>query len=136
MLYSKPFCKRIQRYFAAILAGLQRNLESRSTSKRIFRQIMSTFIWILLRSVGADRKMRSSLPIGHQLRLLSIVVMYYKTQNSEESSHKSFVFISNESHHDAIFVYTLIGKLVPLLKEVVPNLEIVHYWTDFPTSHY
>ena len=62
--------------------------------------------------------------------------MYYKTQNSEESGHKSFVFISNESHHDAIFVYTLIGKLVPLLKEVVPNLEMVDYWTDFPTSQY
>ena len=44
------------------------------------------------------------------------VVMYYKTQNSEESSHKSFVFISNESRHDAVFVYALIGKLVLLLK--------------------
>ena len=62
--------------------------------------------------------------------------MYYKTQNSEESSHKSFVFISNESRHDAIFVYTLIGKLLPLLKEVVPNLEMLHYWTDSPTSQY
>ena len=50
--------------------------------------------------------------------------MCYKTQNSEESSHKSLVFISNESCHDAIFVYTLIDKLVPLLKEVVPNFEM------------
>ena len=62
--------------------------------------------------------------------------MYYKTQNSEESSQNSFVFISNESRHDAIFVYTLVGKLVPLLKEVVPDLEMVHYWTDSPTSQY
>ena len=54
------------------------------------------------------------------------VVMYYKTQNSEESSNKSFVFISNESRHDAIFAYTIISKLVPLLKEVVPNLGMVH----------
>ena len=52
------------------------------------------------------------------------VVMYYKTQNSEESSHKSFVFISNATRHDAIFVYTLIGKLVPLLKEVAPNWDM------------
>ena len=64
------------------------------------------------------------------------VAMYYKTQNSEKSSHKSFAFISNESRHDAIFVYTLICKLVPLLKEVVPNLEMVHYWTNSPTSQY
>ena len=46
------------------------------------------------------------------------------------------MFISNESCHDAIFVYTLIGKLVPLLKEVVPDLEMVDYWTDFPSSQY
>ena len=63
-------------------------------------------------------------------------VMYYKTQNSEESGRKSFVFISNESCHDAIFVYTLVGKIVPLLKEVVPNLKMVHYWIDSPTSQY
>ena len=64
------------------------------------------------------------------------VVMYYKTQNSEESSNKSFAFISNESRHDAIFAYTIIGKLVPLLKEVVPNLGMVHYWTDSAISQY
>ena len=55
---------------------------------------------------------------------INLVMMYYKTQNSEESSHKSFVFTSNESCHDTIFAYTLIGKLVLLLKEVVPSLEI------------
>ena len=64
------------------------------------------------------------------------VMMYYKTQNSEETSHKSFVFILNESRHDAIFAYTLIGNLVPMLKEVVPDLEMVYYWTDSPTSQY
>lgn len=64
------------------------------------------------------------------------VVMYYKQPGSQESTHKSFVFISNESRHDATFIYTLIGKLVPLLKQVVPNLQMVHYWTDSPTSQY
>ena len=63
-------------------------------------------------------------------------VIYYKTQNSEEISHKIFAFISNESCHDAIFLYTLIGKLVPLLKEVVSDLEMVHYWTNCLTSQY
>ena len=73
MLNSKSFCKRMQRHFAAILAGLQRNSENKRTSKRIFRQIMSTFTWILPKIIGADRKMRSSLPIGHQLKSLSIL---------------------------------------------------------------
>ena len=63
-------------------------------------------------------------------------VMYYKTQNSAESSHKSFVFISNESRHDAMFVYIIIDKLVLLLKEIVPYLEMVHYWTNSPTSQH
>ena len=63
-------------------------------------------------------------------------VMYHKTQNSAESSHKSFVFISNESRHDAMFVYIIIGKLVLLLKEIVPYLEMVHYWTNSPTSQH
>ena len=62
------------------------------------------------------------------------VVMYYKNRGEKENSHQSFVFVSSESHHDATFIYTLIGKLVPLLKEIVPNLEIIHYWTDLPTS--
>ena len=73
MLNSKSFCRRMQRHFAAILAGLQRNSENKRTSKRIFRQIMSTFTWILPKIIGADRKMRSSLPIGHQLKSLSIL---------------------------------------------------------------
>ena len=46
------------------------------------------------------------------------------------------MFVSNESRHDATFVFTLIGKLIPLLKEIVPNLKMVHYWTDSPTSQY
>ena len=73
MLNLKPFCKRVQQHFAAILAGLQRNSENRSTSNRIFHQIMSTFIWILPKIIGADCKMRSSLPIGFQIRSLSIL---------------------------------------------------------------
>ena len=54
------------------------------------------------------------------------VVMYYKNRGEKENSHQSFVFVSSESHHDATFVYTLIGELVPLLKEIVPNLEMIH----------
>ena len=64
------------------------------------------------------------------------VVMYYKNRWEKENIHQSFVFVSSESHHGATFIYTLIGKLVPLLKEIVPNLEMIHYCTDSPTSQY
>ena len=64
------------------------------------------------------------------------VVMYYKNRGEKGHSHQSFVFISSESHHDTTFIYTLIGKLVPLFKEIVPNLEMIHFWTDSQTSQY
>ena len=64
------------------------------------------------------------------------VVIYFKQPGAQKSSHRSFVFVSNESHHDATFVFTLIGRLILLLKEIVPNLKMVHYWTDSPASQY
>ena len=64
------------------------------------------------------------------------VVMYYKNRGEKVNSHQSFVFISSESHHDTTFIYTLIGKLVPLFKEIVPNLEMIHFWTDSQTNQY
>ena len=64
------------------------------------------------------------------------VVIYYKNRAEKENSHQSFVFVSSESHHDATFIYTRISKVISLLKEIVPNLEMIHYWTDSPTSQY
>ena len=62
------------------------------------------------------------------------VVMYYRKRGKKDNSHQSFVFVSNESRHDATFIYTLISKLVPLLKEIIPDLKMIHYWTDSPIS--
>ena len=56
--------------------------------------------------------------------------MYYKNRGEK------FVFVSSESHDYATFIYTLIGKLNPLLKEIVPNLEMIYYWADSRTSQY
>ena len=64
------------------------------------------------------------------------MVIYFKQPGAQKSCHQSFMFVSNEPHHDANFVFTLIGKLIPLLKEIVPDLKMVHYWTDSPTSQY
>ena len=63
------------------------------------------------------------------------VVIYHKN-NEGKLQHKSFVFISNESRHNAVFVYALVQKLIPLIKSTVPNLQMVHCWTDSPTSQY
>ena len=61
-------------------------------------------------------------------------VVYYKEENTLE--HKSFVFVSDEPAHNASTVFTILKKFVPEIKKIVPNLDMVHYWTDSPTSQY
>ena len=39
------------------------------------------------------------------------------------------VFVSSESHHDATFHSSIIERNCS-------NLEMIHYWTDSPTSQY
>ena len=64
-----------------------------------------------------------------------LVFRYYK-KLIENLSHQNFAFISDESSHDATFVYTRIGKMVPLPREIVPDLEMNHCWTDSPVIQY
>ena len=61
-------------------------------------------------------------------------VVYYKEENTLE--HKSFVFVSDEPAHNASTVFAILKKLVPEIKKIVPNLDMVHYWTDSPMSQY
>lgn len=63
------------------------------------------------------------------------VVAYYK-DNENKLQHKSFVFVSDVSEHNARTVVAILLKLVPLLKEHIPELTKVHYWTDSPSSQY
>ena len=57
------------------------------------------------------------------------VIMRYK-KLSENLSYQSFVFISHESRHDATFFFALIWKLITLLWEIAPDLEMIHNSTD------
>ena len=61
-------------------------------------------------------------------------VVYYKEENTLE--HKSFVFVSDEPAHNASTVFAILEKLVPEIKKIVPNVDMVHYWIDSPTSQY
>ena len=63
------------------------------------------------------------------------VVAYYKDDN-DKLQHKSYVFLSPLGEHNAKTVVTIIDKLIPLLKEQVPGMNCIHYWTDSPTSQY
>ena len=62
------------------------------------------------------------------------VVVYYRIGDTLKV--KSYVFISNETRHDAKFVYALLKILNPELKALIPDLSHCHYFTDSPTSQY
>ena len=62
------------------------------------------------------------------------VVAYFK-QNGK-TKHQSFVIVSDEMSHSASTIYTFIGKIMPLLKPLKPELTKIHYWTDSPSSQY
>ena len=47
-----------------------------------------------------------------------------------------YVLLSDENRHDAKFIFALIQSLIPILKNLLPNLEFVHYWTNSPFSQY
>ncbi|KAJ8043841.1 hypothetical protein HOLleu_11116 [Holothuria leucospilota] len=64
------------------------------------------------------------------------VVVYYNIPGADELQHKSFVFLSDLGDHNAKTVVAILNKLAPLLEELIPNLETVHYWTDSPSSQY
>ena len=60
------------------------------------------------------------------------IVVYFRDDGA--LSHKSFACVSDEKGHNSSTVLAIISQLVPRLKELVPGLTKVHYWTDSPTS--
>lgn len=62
------------------------------------------------------------------------VVVYFKNVN--DLQHKSYIYVSSVASHNSTAVYTILKKLVPDLKALIPNLKMIHYWTDSPSSQY
>ena len=60
-------------------------------------------------------------------------VVYYRDVESAELLVKSIAFISNEGSHDSYAVHAILDKLLPIVKQFVPDLKQVFYWTDLPT---
>ena len=63
-----------------------------------------------------------------------IVVYFMNTEAKLE--HVSFVIISDEMSHSEITVHAILKKIIPILKEIDQDAEMIHYWTDGPTSQY
>ncbi|KAH3848809.1 hypothetical protein DPMN_091192 [Dreissena polymorpha] len=63
------------------------------------------------------------------------MVAYWKNAD-DELVHKSFVTVSDEASHKASTVLAFIDDLIPELKLIDPQLKMVHYWSDSPSSQY
>ncbi|KAK6167137.1 hypothetical protein SNE40_021235 [Patella caerulea] len=46
------------------------------------------------------------------------------------------VIVSDEMEHNSSTVLTVMEKIVMEIKDIQPNVECIHYWTDSPTSQY
>ena len=64
------------------------------------------------------------------------VVAYYRPEPSDHLSVQSLAIISDEENHDASVVYALLQKLLPNVKELIPEISQAFYWTDSPTCQF
>jgi len=62
-------------------------------------------------------------------------IIYFKDV-SKSLSHNSLVFVSEVLHRTAAMVCAIVKKLVNTVKNYVPELKHVHFWTDSPSSQY
>lgn len=62
------------------------------------------------------------------------VVVYYKSNNT--IVHKSYVFISDVNSHDTIFVFCVQQQLIMDVKQFLPDVCHIHYFTDGCASQY
>ena len=62
------------------------------------------------------------------------IVVYYKENG--KLSEKSFCFISDDQEHNTEFVFELQGELVKILKEILPTITEVQYFSDGCAAQY
>ncbi|CAC5387896.1 unnamed protein product [Mytilus coruscus] len=65
---------------------------------------------------------------------LHTMVVYFPKDHGQRL--QSFVDVSDVLSHNATVVYTILTKIMPLLKIECQTLKTVHYLTDSPTSQY
>lgn len=60
-------------------------------------------------------------------------MVVYSNSNGNSTRVQSYVAVSDVMSHNASSVYTILKKLVSLLKKEHPNLQAIHYLSDSPT---
>lgn len=63
-------------------------------------------------------------------------VVYYRSDDGGALKHASFCMISDSRMHNTSAVYSFQCKLLPLLKDLIPTLKKVHYFSDGCAGQY
>lgn len=64
------------------------------------------------------------------------VVVYTKDETENEVKHKSLVLVSYELSYTSSTVFAIMKQVVTEVKSILPNVEMIQYMTDSPTSQY
>ncbi|XP_070579275.1 uncharacterized protein [Ptychodera flava] len=59
------------------------------------------------------------------------IVVYFRGQDNK-LEHQSFIAVSDEMSHSSPTVLAILGKVMPDIKSLVKDIDVVHYWTDSP----
>lgn len=63
-------------------------------------------------------------------------VVYWRDSPSNTTKHTSFCFLSPDTRHNTIMVYTFIQKLISYINITHPNITKLHYFTDGCAGQY
>lgn len=64
------------------------------------------------------------------------IVAYLKDHNGN-LIHKNFIFVSDDLGHNFGTVFAILKQMIKELKELMTDeFQIIHYWTDSPSSQY
>ena len=62
-------------------------------------------------------------------------VIYYRDTDNE-LKHTSYVYVSDVLNHNPAMVTCIVDKLITVVKEIVPIIKSVNFWTDSLSSQY
>jgi hypothetical protein len=72
----------------------------------------------------------------YPFKILGCILYCYLSLSNSKVCSENYIFVSDDLGHNIGSVYAILQKLMPDIKNHVRNLEVVHYWTDSPSSQY
>lgn len=85
---------------------------------------------------GFAEEIQSAYFDKNAVTLHPVVIYYTKEETENDVKHKSLVLVSDELSHTSSTVFAIMKQVIAEVRAILPNVEMVHYMTDSPTSQY